>query len=155
MPKGARLEDVVSEQFVNDIMQKLVDGVRRDIPKMLETGGRNMVKVARDTHIFNRVTGKADRSIKSEVDVVPKESASLTFFIDPSGVKTRTGYNRTWILNDGTRGNYRRGKISPTAQTVGGKAGTGIRHDDFIGRAWERQFPKTIRAVEKVFDRLK
>lgn len=155
MSQAMRLETIVSEELVESVLEKLFDGVRRDIPKALDRGGKKMVSIARDTHLFNKITGAVDRSIKHEVDVVPREYASLTFFIDPSGVKTKSGYNRSWILNDGTRGNYRRGRISPTARTVGGKVGTGIRHDDFMGRAWGRQLPKTEKAIEKIFDRLR
>ena len=150
-----RFAGLVGEQEVIRWADTLVRGMQRDIPRTLDRGGDSMVQYARNNHPkWQSMTGEADKSIKHTVEV-RKKVATLTFFIDPRGVMTSTGYNRTWILNDGTYGRYRRGKISPTANTVGGKAGTGIRHSDMMGRAWTVKSKVLERRLRKIFDRIR
>jgi hypothetical protein len=116
--------------------KSISEGVRTEIVKSMKDRSNKMVDHARKNHKFKTITGKADASIKNLVEYNPSnKSATMTFYIDPSSVMVG-GYNRTWMLNDGTYGSYKKGSISPTARTVGGAPGTGIKHDDFMGNAW-------------------
>ncbi len=95
----------------------------------------------------------AQKGIKADVTITNTE-ASLVFWIDPSveGGMLDSGYNRLWLRNDGTYGNYRRGIISPSAITVGGKKGTGYKGRDFMGRTWRTQYKALDKKINKAMD---
>jgi hypothetical protein len=134
-----------------DMATKAVAAAQRDMEKALKDGGESMVKSAKTSHRFLNRTGKAEDSIKSEVER-GDDTLSMTFYIDPEKVTTDTGWNYAWIQNDGSRGRYRRGRISPTAMSVGG--GGGVRHDDYMGKAWDNHAKKIMDKIENIFRRL-
>ena len=130
----------------------LTKGIRRDIVKYVSNAEKSMVENARTQHKFTTITGEVDNSI-SAVTKVKGNILSFTFFMKP--VVMSSGYNKSWILNDGTYGNYKRGAISPSAVTVGGKRGTGIKSDDFMGRSWNKNYKVLDRRITKAFDRMR
>jgi len=107
----------------------------------------------RANHRYNRRTGALDESIKSEVEHVPGEYVSLRFFIDPDRVTTEKGWNYGWIQNDGSSDGYRQGAISPPSSPKN-RDRRGIAHDDFMGRQWQRHFPKLSEKVQNIFARM-
>lgn len=129
----------------------LTNGIKRDVVKTLTKAQSTMPAHARSRHKFNSITGEVDRSIKATIET-SGGFVTFTFFMEK--VPTSSGYNRGWILNDGTYGSYKRGKISPTARTVGGKRGTGIKHDDFMGNAWEQNSKVLFKAIQRIMDRM-
>jgi hypothetical protein len=150
-PKEKRVS--ISERDLIRQTERARDELLRSFRIALKKGGRDMVSVARTTHRFRSLTGTVDRSIESIVD---DKQLTMTFQINPDNVMLPNGYNRGAILNSGTLGNYKRGKIDPDwGSTAGGPAGTGIPHDDFMGRAWERVLPKMDAELETIFRRLK
>jgi len=130
----------------------LTAGIKRDVVKAMNSAQKSMPAHARSHHKFNSKTGRTDRAIKAAVEL-KGNLATFTFWGEP--VIVSSGYNNLWMQNDGTRGNYKRGSISPTARTVGGKRGTGIRHDDFMGNAWNSQSRIMINEINHVFDRMR
>lgn len=143
----------ITQAQIQQWAQTLIAGMRRDFEKEMKRFGGKMVAQAQARHRFKNKTGKANASIQSKTEIVGT-ALTMTFHIDPVGVQLPTGYNKTWILNDGTYGKYRRGKISPTAQTVGGAPNTGIDHDDFMGDAWEQLFPQLDQKLTNIFRRV-
>ena len=141
-----------SAQSAITAMERAGEKVLRSLRIALKKGGRDMVGVARTTHRFRSLTGTVDRSIEHIVD---DKQLTLTFQINPDNVMLPNGYNRGAILNSGTLGNYKRGKIDPDwGETRGGPIGTGIKHDDFMGRAWEQILPKADAEIDEIFRRL-
>jgi len=113
------------------------------IIKAVEASATKMEAKARSRHKFNTITGAVDRSIKAEVELSPN-FVTLSFFLDTSvsGIILPSGYNRAWMLNDGWRGGYSRGIISPSAITVGGSGG--FKGDDFMGVTWVEEFARVM-----------
>ena len=130
-----------------------VASTKKRIIKAVEDSSEKMVTSARSRHKFNTITGAVDESIKADVELTASY-ITLTFYLDTSvsGIMLPSGYNRAWLLNDGTRGNYRRGLISPSAVTVGGKTGTGWKGDDFMGRTWRTQYKALDKRINKAMD---
>ena len=130
-----------------------ISTTKKRIVKAVETSGEKMVASARSRHKFNTITGAVDKSIKADVELTAS-FITLTFYLDTSvgGIILPSGYNRAWLLNDGWRGGYRRGLISPTANTVGGKAGSGWKGDDFMGRTWRTQYKALDKRINKAMD---
>ena len=126
---------------------------QKKIISAFDSSSKKMVKSARDRHKFKTKTGAVDESIKADVELTAK-FITLTFYLDTSvsGIILPSGYNRSWILNDGTRGNYRRGLISPSAVTVGGRKGSGYKGDDFMGRTWRTQYKALDKRINKAMD---
>ena len=143
----------ISERELIAQTKRAREELLRSLRIALKKGGRDMVRVATTTHRFKSLTRTVDRSIESIVD---GKQLTMTFQINPDNVMLPNGYNRGAILNSGTLGNYQRGKIDPDwGETRGGPVGTGIEHDDFMGRAWEQVLPKMDKELETIFGRLK
>ena len=122
-----------------------------DLRIMVKQSGRQMQRDARSLRLPPKVTtGMTNRSIEATV-TEEGDNILLRFWIDPSLVTTSSGFNRAWGQNDGTWDNYRQGKISPPADSRGGRRG--LVHQDFMGRAWERNIPPLMRDVENLFRR--
>ncbi len=133
---------------------------KKRIKTAFESSAKKMIKSANDRNGgFNGSEKEiAKRGIKADVTITDTE-ASLVFWIDPSvegGFLDNKGgglkYNRLWLRNDGTHGNYRRGIISPSAVTVGGKKGTGYKGRDFMGRTWQTQYKALEKRIDKAMD---
>jgi hypothetical protein len=152
---------VFTAENVAKMATKTADSMRNSAVKALRSSGAKMQAdaVVRREKAFNVDTGRTSDSIKYQVDL-SEGLASLTFYIDPTNVQVqsqRGSYNLTWILNDLTYGNYVRGAISPTADTVGGAKGTGMRPKngidrgrDFMGKSWNLEYPKLIAKLDKI-----
>lgn len=132
--------------------KSLSKGIKRDVLKAMHVAEKTMPAHAKSHHKFNSKSGRTDRGIKASVEL-RGGVATFTFWGEP--VIVSSGYNNLWMQNDGTRGNYKRGSISPSARTVGGKRGTGIRHDDFMGNAWNINSRIMINKIDRIFDRMK
>lgn len=157
---GAKLTYVggFSADLAARVAEQAKTSLKNEAIRALNSSGNKMVNdaVTRRNKAFNTDTGRSAESIKYDVEV-RSDSASLTFYVDPSNVTLSSGYNLTWMLNDLTYGNYARGAISPTAQTVGGDAGTGLkpknginRGRDFMGKAWNLEVPKLDEKLKKI-----
>ncbi len=141
---------------VDDMMRwadMAVKSTKKRIVKYTENSADKMQKSARSRHKFNTITGATDKSIKAEVTLI-KEYITLMFWLDTSvsGIILPSGYNKAWLLNDGWRGGYRRGLISPSAITVGGERGTGWQGDDFMGKTWVEEYKKLDKNLNKAMD---
>ncbi len=141
-------------------VEKGLKSTRKRIKTALESSAKKMVESANNRNGgFNGSEKEiAKRGIKADVTITENE-ASLVFWIDPSvegGFLDNKGgglkYNRLWLRNDGTYGNYRRGIISPSAVTVGGKKGTGYKGRDFMGRTWQTQYKALEKRIDKAMD---
>ncbi len=130
-----------------------IASTKKKIIKDVNTSAEKMQSSARSRHKFKKKTGATDKSIKADVTLT-KEYISLMFWLDTSvsGIMLPSGYNKAWILNDGTRGNYKRGIISPSAVTVGGASGTGWKGDDFMGKTWVEEYKKLDKKINKAMD---
>ncbi len=133
---------------------------KKKIKTALEHYSKKMVESAnnRNGGFKGKEIEIAKNGIKADVTITDTE-ASLVFWIDPSvegGFLDNKGgglkYNRLWLRNDGTYGNYRRGIISPSAVTVGGKKGTGYKGKDFMGRTWRTQYKALDKRINKAMD---
>lgn len=146
---------------VAKIASKASESMRKSAIKALHSSGAKMQAdaIERRNKAYNTDTGRTADSIKYQVDV-SEGLASLTFYVDPANVQVKSkrgAYNLTWILNDLTYGNYARGAISPTADTVGGAEGTGMtpkngvkRGRDFMGKSWNLEYPKLLEKLDKI-----
>jgi hypothetical protein len=134
-----------ADKAIASTKKRLVNAVERSADKMEES--------ARSRHKFNTDTGAVDESIKAEVELTPSY-ITLTFFLDTSvsGIMLPSGYNKAWLLNDGWMGKYRRGLISPYAETVGGSRKSGYLGDDFMGRTWRIQYRALDKQINKIMD---
>lgn len=123
-----------------------------DLHTAMDSTSRQMQQDARTDHLFHNRTGKLHKSIRSEVKYIENESITLLFQIVPDAVLAN-GFNWGWGQNDGTLSRYRQGRISPPA-TPKNRKKKGIRHDDFMGRAWYRHYTKLKNRIETIFQRL-
>jgi len=130
-------------------------GIEKASVKVLQTYGPKIEIEAKGNHRFNktskaaikrrtspdrnayRPTGNTERSIQAQINV---RRMQLKFWINPDIVTTADGYNIGWIQNDGSKGHYKKGKISPLASSSGGRGG--VPHDDFMGKAWTKYLPR-------------
>jgi hypothetical protein len=136
-----------ADMAIKTTKKKIATAMNSSAKKMIESAN------SRNGGFKGSEIDLAKRGIKADVTITETE-ASLVFWIDPSvtGGMLSSGYNRLWLRNDGTYGNYRRGIISPSAITVGGKKGTGYKSRDFMGRTWRTQYKALDKRINKAMD---
>ncbi len=148
---------MVGDRELQRWAQMAVRQIERDADKAIESTAKKLVSRA---VTYAGGVGNSTR-IKNSIKTDIKKSGSmrtLTFFADPKtpNIILPSGYNLTWMKNDGTYGNYSRGSISPTATTVGPVQGRkGMKHVDFMGRSWNLHIPKLQKKLTDILVRIK
>ena len=132
---------------------KAIATTRKKLITAFESSAEKMETSARNRNKNSFTSKKYDEAIKADVER-KGDTLSLTFYIDTAfkGIILESDYNLLWLHNDGTYGNYRRGIISPSAVTVGGKKGTGLLGADFMGRTWRTQYKALDKRINKAMD---
>ena len=129
-------------------LTKAMGYLNKKIPFVLQENVNSMVTGARGKHNFNTLNGGAERAIQGYIS---KDDWSLIFWINPAQVtvtsKNGKAYNYAWGLNDGTRSNYKQGKISPKVTPSRGNGG--IKGDDFMGREFSKGIKTTQVDIKK------
>ena len=121
------------------------------VEKVLTDSATKMQSEARADHYYKHRTFKLRDSTKAEVK---KDGRFITlrFWIDPTNITVK-GWNYGWIQNDGSLSRYRKGKISPPVSPKD-TIRTGVRHDDFMGRTWEKYLPKIMKGLKSASEKL-
>jgi hypothetical protein len=137
-----------------------VKAIERDADKALTRASNNLVRDAR-----NRANETGSQRVKSSIKAeVSKngQSRSLLFYIDTDTPdllipSKRYGlFNLGWGMNDGTYEKYKRGAISPSANTIGAVPNRkGLKSIDFMGYSWKRNIPKLYERLEQILIKVK
>ena len=153
-----QLADAVEVTGIEEIRRALKaydKGINRASVKVLQKYGPKIEIEAKGDHRFNvsskasqdrhrypdrkhyKPTGNTERSIQAQINV---RRMQLKFWINPDIVTSAGKWNIGWIQNDGSKEQYKKGKISPLASSSGGRGG--VPHDDFMGKAWTKYLPR-------------
>jgi hypothetical protein len=127
--------------------------IEADIVSAVQSTAKQMQTKGRTDHLYKKRTGNLNNAIIADVEYKQGEYVSLSWYIKPDKVMTEKGWNYGWIQNDGSYSNYRQGAISPQA-TPKSLSRKGVRHDDFMGRAWNGNIPKLQNKIANIFARL-
>ena len=121
------------------------------VTKVFVDNAEKMQKQAREDYYYTHRTHKLKNSTKAEV---AKDDRYLTlrFWIDPEKVTVK-GWNYGWIQNDGSLSRYKKGRISAPV-TPTDRIRKGVRHDDFMGRTWEKYLPKIMKGLNNASKKL-
>lgn len=128
--------------------------IRKEIKAVLVENTTKMAQHGRRDHRFTSRTGSAERSMVSEFEQ-GKGFQRATVKIDPTLVTTKSGYNYTWGLHDGTGSGYMRSPISPPVIPHVFKNGGGIKADHFLYRGVKRYEGRLKVGLEKVPQKVK
>ena len=132
-------------------VEKARQRYEKAVEKVLTDSAVKMQAEARSYHYYKHRTFKLKNSTKAKV----KNDGSyitLRFWIDPENITVK-GWNYGWIQNDGSLSRYAKGKISPPV-TPTDRIRKGVRHDDFMGKTWEKYLPKIMKGLNKASEKL-